>query len=106
MPDFKTKQRKFLMSKAQTLKPIMQVGKLGVSETVMEQLVDIIDKRELIKISLLQNTMIEPKEFVEATLEYDPAIKLVQIIGSKIIFFKKSPKESFRKISLEVEKLK
>lgn len=102
---FKTKQRKFLMSKAQTMKPIIQVGKQGITDTVLQQLVDIIDKRELIKITLLQNTDATGEDFIAEVIKFDPAIKPVQTIGSKVILYKKSPKESHRRISAELEKL-
>ncbi|MGR3741604.1 YhbY family RNA-binding protein [Companilactobacillus sp. DQM5] len=103
---FKTKQRKFLMSKAQTIKPVMQIGKMGLSQTTLQQLVDLIDKRELIKVSLLQNTDVNSNELLDSLENFDPAIKLVQVIGSKIILFKKAPKESNRKISVELENLR
>lgn len=102
---FKTKQRKFLMGKAQTIKPIIQIGKLGVTPQVLEQLVKIINKRELIKISLLQNTEVESQEFIEMLNDYDPDIKLVQIIGSKVILYKKAPNEKYRDMSVKLEQL-
>ncbi|GKQ42512.1 RNA-binding protein [Companilactobacillus sp. RD055328] len=102
---FKTKQRKFLMSKAQTMKPIMQIGKQGTTETVLQQLVELINKRELIKITLLQNTDTTGEDFINEVVQFDPAIKPVQTIGSKVILYKKSPKESHRRISVELEKL-
>lgn len=102
---FKTKQRKFLMSKAQTMKPIMQIGKMGITETLLQQLVDLIDKRELIKISLLQNTDVTSDDLFDQIGKFDPAIKIVQTIGSKVVLYKKSPKESHRRISAELEKL-
>ncbi|MDO1605603.1 YhbY family RNA-binding protein [Lactobacillus sp. YT155] len=104
--NFKTKQRKFLMSKAQTMKPIMQIGKMGLTETALEQLVQLIDKRELIKISLLQNTEVTGDEITEILRDFDPAIKVVQVIGSKVILYKKAPKESNRKISVELDSLR
>lgn len=104
--NLKTKQRKFLMSKAQTMKPIMQIGKMGLTETALEQLVQLIDKRELIKISLLQNTEVTGDEITEILSDFDPAIKVVQVIGSKVILYKKAPKESNRKISVELDSLR
>lgn len=102
---FKTKQRKFLMSKAQTIKPIMQIGKMGITPHVLEQLVTIIDKKELIKVSLLQNTEVDSKDFIEMINDYDPAIKLVQTIGSKVILYKKAPNEKYRDMSVKLEQL-
>lgn len=45
----KGKQRAYLRSIANTLKPSTQIGKDGVTESFLEQLDDMLRKREIVK---------------------------------------------------------
>ena len=49
-----SKQRAYLRGQANTLEPIFQIGKTGLSENLLTQLSDALDARELIKISVLE----------------------------------------------------
>lgn len=55
------KQKRFLRKEAHHLSPIFQVGKQGVNDNLIAQLNDVLEKRELIKINILQNVF-EDKE--------------------------------------------
>lgn len=83
------KQKRFLRSKANRLKPIFQVGKTGVNENMVEQISEALEKRELIKISILQNCM-EDKDNVAAELSEGTESEVVQIIGNNIVLYKES----------------
>ena len=48
------KQKRFLRSKAHHLNPIFQIGKGGVNDAMLVQIGEALEKRELIKVSLLQ----------------------------------------------------
>ena len=50
-----TKERSKLRSIAQTIEPIGQIGKGGVSENMLKGLSDALDARELIKLTVLKN---------------------------------------------------
>ena len=52
-----SKQRAFLKSEAHTLKPIVQIGKNGLNDHIKTSVRNALDARELIKVTLLQNTM-------------------------------------------------
>ena len=54
--ELRGKQKRFLRSKAHHLQPIFQIGKGGVSGPMLTQIGEALEKRELIKVSLLQNT--------------------------------------------------
>ena len=86
-----SKQRAMLRSMANEIQPIFQIGKEGIGENMIEQLSDALEARELIKISILQNCDLEPREacgqLCEA-LEAEP----VQCIGRKIVLFRPSIK--------------
>ena len=47
-----SKQRAYLRSLANSIDPIFQIGKAGLSENLLKQLDDAIEARELIKINV------------------------------------------------------
>ncbi|MFS8629855.1 MAG: ribosome assembly RNA-binding protein YhbY [Bacillales bacterium] len=83
------KQKKFLRSMAHHLNPIFQVGKSGVNENLIKQVMDALEARELIKISVLQNCA-EDKHTVAEKLVRGADAELVQIIGNTIVLYKES----------------
>ena len=83
------KQKSFLRSQAHEMQPIIQVGKGLVSETVIETIIKALEARELIKISVLQNCLAEPKEVADVIAAQADA-HLVQVIGRVIILYKRS----------------
>lgn len=83
------KQKRFLRSKAHHLTPIFQVGKGGVNENMVKQIADVLEARELIKVSVLQNCE-EDKDSVTSSLASGARAELVQIIGNTIVLYKES----------------
>lgn len=83
------KQKRFLRAKAHHLQPIFQVGKGGVNENMIKQIVDALEARELIKVSVLQNCDVDKKEVAKRLAEGAEA-HLVQIIGHTIVLYKES----------------
>ncbi|WP_071131401.1 ribosome assembly RNA-binding protein YhbY [Enterococcus timonensis] len=98
------KQKRYLKSAAHHLTPIFQVGKAGVNDDMLKNIDEALVKRELFKISLLQNTALTTDEVAEIiTKEIDATV--VQKIGRVLVLFKVSPQEKFRKISNEIKNL-
>lgn len=92
-----SKQRAYLKSLAQKMEPIFQVGKNGLTPEVTEAVDQALEARELIKISVLQNCMEDPKEMSMRLAERTRAV-VVQVIGKKIVLYrqaKKNPKIVF-----------
>ncbi|MBD8069225.1 ribosome assembly RNA-binding protein YhbY [Bacillus sp. PS06] len=83
------KQKRFLRSKAHHLDPIFQVGKGGVNENMIKQIDDVLEARELIKVSVLQNCE-EDRDTVAETLSNGAHAELVQVIGNTIVLYKES----------------
>ncbi|ESU30587.1 RNA-binding protein [Bacillus sp. 17376] len=83
------KQKRFLRSKAHHLTPIFQVGKGGVNENMIKQIADVLEARELIKVSILQNCD-EDRETVAEQLSRGAKAELVQVIGNTIVLYKES----------------
>ena len=93
------KQKRQLRALAHHLTPIFQVGKLGVSSEMVQGIRDALEKRELLKVSILQNCE-EDKDEVAKILSEHTSSELVQVIGHTIVLYKQSSKEKYRKIEL------
>ena len=93
-----SKQRAYLKSLAMTMDPIFQVGKNSVTTENVEAIRQALDKRELIKISVLQNCEDDPREIAECIAERTRS-QVVQVIGKKIVLYKEG-KDKNKKIEL------
>ena len=83
------KQKSFLRSKAHHLSPIFQVGKGGVNENMVKQIGEVLEARELIKVSILQNCE-DDRDTVAEQLSRGARAELVQVIGNTIVLYKES----------------
>lgn len=88
----KGKQRAYLRSIANTLKPITQIGKEGVTESFLEQLDNMLKSREIVKVTILENAGLDTKETANAVCEALRA-EFVQAIGFKFTVYKKNQEE-------------
>ncbi|PZO94536.1 ribosome assembly RNA-binding protein YhbY [Streptococcus halichoeri] len=97
-----SKQRAFLKSEAHGLKPIIQIGKNGLNNQIKTSIRQALDARELIKVTLLQNTdedIHEVAEILEDEIGCDTVLK----IGRIVILYKVSAKKENRKLSAKVK---
>ena len=83
-----TKQKVYLRSLAQKIKPVAQIGKEGLSDNLMEMVLAYLNKHELMKISILQNSYVTFEEAEEFFRSED--IEFVQSIGRQIVLYKQS----------------
>lgn len=83
------KQRSYLKALANSIESIMQIGKGGVTENVLKQIDDALEARELIKINILNNSMLEAKETANEISETLGA-EYVQSIGNKFVLYRES----------------
>ncbi|MFO3701353.1 ribosome assembly RNA-binding protein YhbY [Staphylococcus felis] len=86
------KQKRYLRSKAHHIDPIFQIGKSGINSNMITQLNETLEKRELIKIHILQNNLDDKQELANELSEQTNS-HLVQLIGSMIVLYRES-KES------------
>lgn len=82
-----SKQRAYLRGLANTLEPILHVGKDGVNENMIKQASDALEARELIKGTVLQNSPLDAREAVEALCEGTNA-EPVQCIGNRFVMYR------------------
>lgn len=97
-----SKQRAFLKSQAHSLKPIIQIGKNGLNNQIKTSVRQALDARELIKVTLLQNTDEDIHE-VSEILEDEIGVDTVLKIGRILILYKESSKKENRKLSPKVK---
>lgn len=88
-----SKERAQLRSRANTINPILQIGKNGVLDNLVKQIDDALEARELIKITVLETSGEDTRE-----VAHDIALKVkaevVQVIGSRFVLYRKSTKLS------------
>lgn len=87
-----SKQRATLRGIASTYETIFQIGKGGISETLIQQVKDALRKRELIKLHVLDNCPMDARE-AAAELAETTGAEVVQVIGSRFVLFLRNPKE-------------
>lgn len=83
------KQKGYLRSMGNEMDPIIQVGKGGITETLVTQTDETLEARELIKCRVLQNCPDEPKIAAEQLAEQVQA-DLVQVIGRNFLLYRAS----------------
>ncbi len=93
-----SKQRAKLKSIASETPAIFQIGKGGVGESAVKSISDALEARELIKISVLENSDEDAREAGEEIARLTDS-EVVMVIGRKIILYKMSSKPEKRKIS-------
>lgn len=94
-----SKQRALLRGIASNYETIFQIGKGGISETLISQVDDALRKRELIKLRVLDNSMYTAREAAEEIASKTGA-DVVQVIGSRFVLFKRNNKEPVIEIKL------
>lgn len=92
-----TKQRSKLRSLAQTLEPIGQIGKGGISDNMLTGLSAALDARELIKITVLKNAE-DDARFLADDLADALDAEVVCTIGHKIVLYRYSEKDGIKHI--------
>lgn len=93
-----SKQRAYLKSLAMTMDPIFQIGKSSLTPENTQAICEALDARELIKVSVLQNCMDDPRELASMLAERTKS-QVVQVIGKKIVLYKEG-KDDKKKIML------
>ena len=105
MRTLSNKQLNYLKKLAHHEKPIFQMGKDGLSEQFVAQVDQALNKRELIKFKILQNSLEEIEE-VTAEIAYAVEAEIVQIIGHTGVLYRPSETVKYQKISPAVKKIK
>jgi RNA-binding protein len=84
-----SKERAYLRGLANSIPAIFQIGKDGISSNLEQQVIDALEARELVKMNVLNNSLLEPRE-ASQELAKNIHAEVVQVIGNKFILYKKS----------------
>ena len=86
-----SKRRAELRGQANSLEPLFQVGKGGVSDALVAQTADALRVHELIKLKvLLESAPDTPRNIAEEIAQKTDS-QVVQVIGGAMIFYKENP---------------
>ena len=79
-----SKQRSFLKGLASQEDAIFQIGKSSVTPTMVKAIDDAIEKRELIKLSVLNNCDDDPRELADMIAErtHSTVVIVIGLLGS------------------------
>ncbi|WP_040535120.1 YhbY family RNA-binding protein [Schleiferilactobacillus shenzhenensis] len=99
------KQKSYLRSQGQTMKPLFRVGKNAVTPEFITQVDDALAKRELIKISLLPAAEVSLDEALSVLTNALPSIAVVQTIGKTALLYRPAEKEKNQHFSTAVKAL-
>ena len=94
-----SKQRATLKGLAMTMDPVLQIGKSTLTPEICAAAEEAIEARELIKISVLNNCIDDPKVMAQELAEATQS-EVVQVIGKKIVLYRQARKPENRKIAL------
>lgn len=92
-----SKERAKLKSIASGMETILQIGKNPIGDTLIKQVADALKAREMIKLRVLDSCGLTPDEAAQA-LSQATSCEVVQVIGSRIVLFKRRDKND-RKVS-------
>lgn len=84
-----SKQRAMLRSMASTMDTIMQIGKNGITDTLVATVGDALEAHELIKLRVLETCDLGTRGAAEALATATEA-EVVGVIGTKCILYRES----------------
>lgn len=83
------KERSRLRSKAQTISPMITVGKNGVTDNLVAETLAAFNTRELLKGTVLDNSLLGSDDAGRELAEKTGA-EFIQAIGSKFVLYKEN----------------
>lgn len=93
------KQRAYLRKLGHGIEPIFQIGKDGVTDTLLRGIDEALEKREILKVHILETALLDTKETCNKIAEELNAVP-VQAIGNKFILYRQSSDVKKRKIEI------
>ncbi|MCL1963457.1 MAG: YhbY family RNA-binding protein [Firmicutes bacterium] len=85
-----SKQRAYLRGLANTMDPVLHIGKEGITQGVVQQAWDALEAREMIKVALMRYAPYETAQEACAALCEKTHAEPVQCIGSKFVIYRRA----------------
>lgn len=86
-----SKQRAHLRALAHPLKPVLRIGKEGLTEAALQAITEAFNTRELVKVKVLENAPETARASGEAIAQQLPEVLLVQTIGRIVVLYRPHP---------------
>ena len=86
------KQKRHLRTMAHTLKPVVNLGKYGLSSETKKEIANQLIEHELIKLKVLDSCPISKKDCADL-LKQENSLEIVQIIGKTLTLYCPHPEE-------------
>jgi RNA-binding protein len=84
-----SKQRSYLRGLANPLDPIFQIGKGGVTESLVQAISDALTARELLKVRMLSSVGDDIRHLAQTIADATQA-EVVQTIGHNIVLYRRN----------------
>jgi RNA-binding protein len=98
MKKLKGSQRTYLRGLAHSLKPVIQIGKNGLTPELLQAIREALQAHELIKIKFIEFK--EERKSLSKTIETETGAELVGLIGHVAIYYQQHPDPEKRKIPI------
>lgn len=92
MADLTSKQRAQLRAMANSLDPVLHIGKGDLGDNLITQANEALEARELIKCRVLETSELSPREAADA-LSAATRSEVVQVIGTKFVLYRPTHKK-------------
>ena len=82
---------------ASTLQPVMQIGKGGISENLINSLSEALEARELIKVTIFDSAE-DSADAIAQTVADSLHAEVVTVIGKKAVLYRRSSRKDYKHI--------
>lgn len=92
-----SKQRAALRAMASNIEPIYQIGKGNITDTLVKGIDEALEKRELVKITVLKGSDYDAREVLD---ELSAVLSAQQVcaIGNKVVLYRRSKSDKIKHI--------
>ena len=97
-PEFSTALRRYFAKQAHSLKPVVMIGKAGLTEEVVSATTAALDDHELIKVRFVDHK--SEKKTISSRLAELTDSTLIRIIGNIAILFRRNEDPEKRKYTI------
>ena len=98
MGELKGSQRKYLRGVAHSYRPVVQIGKEGLSESVVQAIDGALDAHELIKVKIAAER--DEREQIVPVIQARLNCECVGTVGRMAILYRENPDPEKRKIAV------
>ena len=85
-------QKRYLRGLAHALKPVVNIGKSGLTDEAFKQIGTRLLANELIKVKMMENSPLSQKECADK-LDGHKEVAVVQVIGKTLLLYRTHPEE-------------